>query len=281
MKKKESNIKRRIIAIALSVITLSSFATMSLTTASAATSSQTISAVVNKNTVNLLKVSTTAEKQAIKDIKEIKKFVDDYKAESEKTSRKEKLQKRNDRIEKYVTSGVEAVNNIAKGEYVSAVKNVVGLFPYGGIISGVIDLFTTLFTPAPEEPDLVPEVSLKEIEEQLGTIKTSIDSLKEAIKQNENNEFYKCLNQIVLVYNDKGSVIMSYIKNKAELLDANKNLEAAIQEKDAKKIEESEKAVEKAKNELSKSQKLIDNFFGDDNLNDLYKLRDSLKQCTQ
>ena len=137
MKKKESNIKRRIIAIALSVITLSSFATMSLTTASAATSSQTISAVVNKNTVNLLKVSTTAEKQALKDIKEIKKFVDDYKAESEKTSKKEKLQKRNDRIEKYVTSGVEAVNNIAKGEYVSAVKNVVGLFPYGGIISGV------------------------------------------------------------------------------------------------------------------------------------------------
>lgn len=281
MKKKESNIKRRIIAIALSVITLSSFATMSLTTASAATSSQTISAVVNKNTVNLLKGSTATEKQAIKDIKEIKKFVDDYKAESEKTSRKEKLQKRNDRIEKYVTSGVEAVNNIAKGEYVSAVKNVVGLFPYGGIISGVIDLFTTLFTPAPEEPDLVPEVSLEEIEKQLGTIKTSIDSLKEAIKQNENNEFYKCLNQIVLVYNDKGSVIMSYIKNKAELLDANKNLEAAIQEKDAKKIEESKKAVEKAKNELSKSQKLIDNFFGDDNLNDLYKLRDSLKQCTQ
>lgn len=281
MKKKESNIKRRIIAIALSVITLSSFATMSLTTASAATSSQTISAVVNKNTVNLLKGSTATEKQAIKDIKEIKKFVDDYKAESEKTSKKEKLQKRNDRIEKYVTSGVEAVNNIAKGEYVSAVKNVVGLFPYGGIISGVIDLFTTLFTPAPEEPDLVPEVSLKEIEEQLGTIKTSIDSLKEAIKQNENNEFYKCLNQIVLVYNDKGSVIMSYIKNKAELLDANKNLEAAIQEKDAKKIEESEKAVEKAKNELSKSQKLIDNFFGDDYLNDLYRLRDSLKQCTQ
>lgn len=281
MKKKESNIKRRIIAIALSVITLSSFATMSLTTASAATSSQTISAVVNKNTVNLLKGSTATEKQAIKDIKEIKKFVDDYKAESEKTSRKEKLQKRNDRIEKYVTSGVEAVNNIAKGEYVSAVKNVVGLFPYGGIISGVIDLFTTLFTPAPEEPDLVPEVSLKEIEEQLGTIKTSIDSLKEAIKQNENNEFYKCLNQIVLVYKDKGSVIMSYIKNKAKLLDANKNLEAAIQEKDAKKIEESKKAVEKAKNELSKSQKLIDNFFGDDNLNDLYRLRDSLKQCTQ
>ena len=281
MKKQTGTIKRRLIAIALSVITLSSFATMSLTTASAATSSQTISAVVNKNTVNLLKVSTTAEKQALKDIKEIKKFVDDYKAESEKTSKKEKLQKRNDRIEKYVTSGVEAVNNIAKGEYVSAVKNVVGLFPYGGIISGVIDLFTTLFTPAPEEPDLVPEVSLKEIEEQLGTIKTSIDSLKEAIKQNENNEFYKCLNQIVLVYNDKGSVIMSYIKNKAKLLDANKNLEAAIQEKDAKKIEESEKAVGKAKNELSKSQKLIDNFFGDDYLNDLYRLRDSLKQCTQ
>lgn len=281
MKKQTGTIKRRLIAIALSVITLSSFATMSLTTASAATSSQTISAVVNKNTVNLLKVSTTAEKQALKDIKEIKKFVDDYKAESEKTSKKEKLQKRNDRIEKYVTSGVEAVNNIAKGEYVSAVKNVVGLFPYGGIISGVIDLFTTLFTPAPEEPDLVPEVSLEEIEEQLGTIKTSIDSLKEAIKQNENNEFYKCLNQIVLVYNDKGSVIMSYIKNKAKLLDANKNLEAAIQEKDAKKIEESEKAVGKAKNELSKSQKLIDNFFGDDYLNDLYRLRDSLKQCTQ
>ena len=281
MKKQTGTIKRRIIAIALSVITLSSFATMSLTTASAATSSQTISAVVNKNTVNLLKGSTATEKQAIKDIKEIKKFVDDYKAESEKTSKKEKLQKRNDRIEKYVTSGVEAVNNIAKGEYVSAVKNVVGLFPYGGIISGVIDLFTTLFTPAPEEPDLVPEVSLKEIEEQLGTIKTSIDSLKEAIKQNENNEFYKCLNQIVLVYKDKGSVIMSYIKNKAKLLDANKNLEAAIQEKDAKKIEESKKAVEKAKNALSKSQKLIDNFFGDDNLNDLYRLRDSLKQCTQ
>lgn len=74
MKKQTGTIKRRIIAIALSVITLSSFATMSLTTASAATSSQTISAVVNKNTVNLLKVSTTAEKQAIKDIKENRRF---------------------------------------------------------------------------------------------------------------------------------------------------------------------------------------------------------------
>lgn len=100
---------------------------MSLTTASAATSSQTISAIVNKNTNAALGNSTSAQKQALKDIKEIKRFVDDYKAESEKESKKAKEQKRKDRIEKYTTSGLEAVNNIVKGEYISAVKSVVNL----------------------------------------------------------------------------------------------------------------------------------------------------------
>lgn len=281
MKKKENNIKKRVIAIALSVITLSSFATMSFTTASAATSSQTINAVVHENTNRLINNSTKSQKQAIKDIKEIKKFVDDYKKKSEQESKEAKIKKRKEKIEKYATAGVNAVNNIVKGEYVSAVKNVVSLFPYGGVISGVIDLFTSLFSPEPEEPELVPEVSLEEIKEQLNNIETSINSLKEAIKQNENNEFYKCMNQIVLVYNSKGSVITHYLEDKAELLNANNILEAAQQEKDAEKIKEAEKAVKEAESELEKSQKLIDNFFGDDNINDFYKLQKNLRQCTQ
>ena len=65
MKKQTGTIKRRIIAIALSVITLSSFATMSLTTASAAKTTTTISTTLNKNrTHNLLNISKKEEKRA-------------------------------------------------------------------------------------------------------------------------------------------------------------------------------------------------------------------------
>ena len=166
MKKNNGFLKRRIIAIALSVITLSSFATMSLTTASAATSSQTISAVVNKNTNAALGNSTSAQKQAIKDIKEIKRFVDDYKQKSTQEAKDAKISKRKDKVAGYATKAIEAVDNIVKGEYVSAVKNVVSLFPYGGVISSVIDLISSIFSPV-EEKEVVPEVSLEYIKKQL------------------------------------------------------------------------------------------------------------------
>ena len=110
---------------------------------------------------------------------------------------------------------------------------------------------------------------------------TSVKSLEKAVVQNKNNEFYKCLNQIVLVYNSKNSVIKQYIKDKSELVKAKKKLDTATQEKDAAKIEEAQKAVDKAKKELNASKKLIYNFFGDENINDLYKLQESLRQCTQ
>lgn len=281
MKKNNGFIKRRIIAIALSVITVTSFATMSFTTASAAKTTSTISAVVNKNTHSLLSNSTKSQKQAIKDIKAIKQSIEEYKEKSAQEAKEAKIKKRKDTIEKYATSGLEAVNNIVKGEYVSAVKSVVNLLPYGGVINGVIDLFTSLYSPDSGEPELVPKVSLEEIKEQLDNIETSINSLKEAVKQNENNEFYKCLNQIVLVYNSKGSVIKQYIEDKAELLNAKNILEAAKQEKDAEKISKAEEEFKKADDELKESQKLIDNFFGDDYINDFYKLQENLRQCTQ
>ena len=128
MKKKEGNLKRRIIAIALSAVALSSVATMTLTTVSAAATSQTIGTVMNKNTVNLLKGSTTAEKQAIKDIKEIKRFVDDYKEKSDQKAKDAKINKRKDKVAKYAEKAIETVDNIVKGEYVGAVKSVVSLF---------------------------------------------------------------------------------------------------------------------------------------------------------
>ena len=110
---------------------------------------------------------------------------------------------------------------------------------------------------------------------------TSVKSLEKAVVQNKNNEFYKCLNQIVLVYNSKNSVLKQYIKDKSELVKAKKKLDTATQEKDAAKIEEAQKAVDKAKKELNASKKLIYNFFGDENINDLYKLQESLRQYTQ
>ncbi|MGN0455485.1 MAG: hypothetical protein ACI4F2_01325 [Acutalibacteraceae bacterium] len=280
MKKNNGFLKRRIIAIALSVITLSSFATMSLTTASAATSPQTISAVVNKNTVNLLKGSTTAEKQALKDIKEIKRFVDDYKQKSTQEAKDAKISKRKDKVAGYATKAIETVDNIVKGEYVGAVKNVVSLFPYGGVITSVIDLISSIFSPV-EEKEVVPEVSLEDIKKQLKNMDESIKSLEKAVEKNKNSEFYKCLNQIALVYNNKGSVITQYIKDKSELVKAKKKLDTATQEKDTAKIEEAQKDVAKAKKEFKASKKLMYNFFGDKNINDFYKLQKSLKQCTQ
>ncbi|MGN1126578.1 MAG: hypothetical protein ACI4RI_03975, partial [Ruminococcus sp.] len=235
---------------------------------------------MNKNTANLLKGSTTAEKQAIKDIKEIKRFVDDYKQKSKQEAKDAKITKRKDKVAKYAEKAIETVDNIVKGEYVGAVKSVVSLFPYGGVISGVIDLITSIFSPV-EEKEVVPEVSLDDIKKQLDIMGTSVKSLEKAVEQNKNNEFYKCLNQIVLVYNSKDSVIKQYIKDKSELVKAKKKLDAATQEQDAAKIEEAQKAVDKAKKELNASKKLIYNFFGDENINDFYKLQKNLRQCTQ
>ena len=171
MKKKESNIKRRIIAIALSVITLSSFATMSLTTASAAKTTTTISATLDKNrTHNLLNITKKEEKRAIRNIKEIKQAIDDYKAKSAKEAKEAKEKKRKETMQKYATKNLSALTNEVKGEYVSAVQDIVGLFPYGDVISGVIDLVSAIFDKTKESEVIVPAVSLEDIKEQLGYI---------------------------------------------------------------------------------------------------------------
>ena len=114
MKKNNGFIKRRIIVIALSVITVTSFATMSFTAASAAKTTSIISAVVNKNTHSLLSNSTKSQKQAIKDIKAIKQSIEEYKEKAHRKLKKLKSRSAKDTIEKYATSGLEAVNNIVR-----------------------------------------------------------------------------------------------------------------------------------------------------------------------
>ena len=54
MKKQTGTIKRRLIAIALTAVALTSFTTMTITSASAATAQTTVSASLHKNTNNAL-----------------------------------------------------------------------------------------------------------------------------------------------------------------------------------------------------------------------------------
>ena len=282
MKKTNGFMKRRLIAIALSVITVTSFATMSFTTASAAKTTTTISATLNKNkTHNLLNSSKKEEKRAIRNIKEIKQAIDDYKAKSAQEAKEAKAEKRKEKMQKYATQNLSALTNVVKGEYVSAVKDIVGLFPYGDVISGVIDLVSALFDQTQETEVIVPSVTLEDIKEQLGYIENSINDLKKAVKENENSEFYKNMNEIVLVYKSAGAVIKTYIDNEAELTQANTELEEATKSGDAEKIKEATKMVNTANENLESSKKQIKNFFGDDFTNYFYKLHESLTKCTQ
>lgn len=282
MKKTNGFMKRRLIAIALSVITLTSFASMSFTTASAAKTTTKISATLNKNrTHNLLNSSKKEEKRAIRNIKEIKQAIDDYKAKSAKEAKEAKEAKRKEKMQKYATKNLSALTNVVKGEYVSAVKDIVGLFPYGDVISGVIDLVSAIFDKTKESEVIVPAVTLEDIKEQLGYIENSINDLKKAVKENENSEFYKNMNEIVLVYKSAGAVIKTYIDNEAELTQANTELEKATKSGDEEKIKEATEKVNTANENLESSKKQIKNFFGDDFTNYFYKLHESLTKCTQ
>ncbi|MGN1432702.1 MAG: right-handed parallel beta-helix repeat-containing protein [Ruminococcus sp.] len=282
MKKANGFMKRRLIAIALSVITVTSFATMSFTTASAAKTTSTISTTLNKNkTSNLLNVSKKEEKQAIRNIKQIKQAIDDYKAKSAQEAKEAKAEKRKEKMQNYASKNLSALTNVVKGEYVSAVKDIVGLFPYGDLISGVIDLVSAVFDKTKESEVVVPAVTLEDIKEQLGYIENSINDLKKAVKENENSEFYKNMNEIVLVYKSAGAVIKIYIDNEAELTQANTELEKATKSGDAEKIEEATEKVITANENLESSKKQIKNFFGDDFTNYFYKLHESLTKCTQ
>lgn len=282
MKKTNGFMKRRLIAIALSVITLTSFATMSLTTASAAKTTTTISATLNKNrTHNLLNSSKKEEKRAIRNIKEIKQAIDEYKVKSAQEAKEAKEAKRKEKMQKYATQNLSALTNVVKGEYVSAVKDIVGLFPYGDVISGVIDLVSAIFDQTQETEVIVPSVTLEDIKEQLGYIENSINDLKKAVKENENSEFYKNMNEIVLVYKSAGAVIKTYIDNEAELTQANTELKEAKKSGNAEKIKEATKMVNTANENLESSKKQIKNFFGDDFTNYFYKLHESLTKCTQ
>lgn len=282
MKKTNGFMKRRLIAIALSIITVTSFATMSFTTASAAKTTTTISATLNKNrTYNLLNSSKKEEKRAIKNIKEIKKAIDEYKAKSAQEAKEAKEANRKEKMQKYATKNLSALTNVVKGEYVSAVKDIVGLFPYGDVISGVIDLVSALFDQTKETEIIVPSVTLEDIKEQLDYIENSINDLKKAVKENENSEFYKNMNEIVLVYKSAGAVIKTYIDNEAELTQANTELEKATKSGDKEIIREATEKVNTANENLESSKKQIKNFFGDDFTNYFYKLHESLTKCTQ
>lgn len=59
MKKQTGTIKRRLIAIALTSVALTSFTTMTITSASAATTQTTVSASLHKNTNNALNAAQT------------------------------------------------------------------------------------------------------------------------------------------------------------------------------------------------------------------------------
>ena len=98
MEKQTGTIKRRLIAIALTAVALTSFTTMTITSASAATAQTTVSASLHKNTNNALKA---------------------VQANDEKT----------------VTGLVNTTISVAQGDFVTAVKTSLGLIPYGKCIA--------------------------------------------------------------------------------------------------------------------------------------------------
>ncbi|MGN1132493.1 MAG: hypothetical protein ACI4RL_06265, partial [Ruminococcus sp.] len=165
MKNKNSKIKRRLIAIALSAVALTSFGTTTVVTASAAVTNTSVSTSYTN------KEETKEEKQE---------------SISEGT----------------VESVVEAAISTAQGDYIKAIKTSLEMLPYGksiaalfeygvGLISELMNEGKPSETPAPSITDI--KVELDKVHEQLGKIQGSLKDLKnQTFKEKINNLIEIC-----------------------------------------------------------------------------------------
>lgn len=185
MKNKNSKIKRRLIAIALSAVALTSFGTTTVVTASAAVANTSLSTSYTN------KEETKEEKQE---------------GISEGT----------------VESVVEAAISTAQGDYIKAIKTSLEMLPYGKSISALFEYGVGLIselmnegkpseTPAPSITDI--KVELDKVQEQLGKISGTLLELK-------NQEFKTNINNLIRLYSKFNSKIYKLADARYELAKA-------------------------------------------------------------
>ena len=189
MKKQTGTIKRRLIAIALTAVALTSFTTMTITSASAATAQTTVSASLHKNTNNALKA---------------------VQANDEKT----------------VTGLVNATISVAQGDFVTAVKTSLGLIPYGKCIASLFEFGMGLISDILNEQDpsgAVKSPSIEEIKVQLDKVREQLNAIEGLVKELKNEDFNKSINTLIRMYDKHNAKITNLANARYELAKAKKD----------------------------------------------------------
>ena len=206
MKKQTGTIKRRLIAIALTAVALTSFTTMTITSASAATAQTTVSASLHKNTNNALKA---------------------VQANDEKT----------------VTGLVNATISVAQGDFVTAVKTSLGLIPYGKCIASLFEFGMGLISDILNEQDpsgAVKSPSIEEIKVQLDKVREQLNAIEGLVKDLKNEDFNKSINTLIRMYDKHNETITNLANARYELAKAKKD------GADSAEIEKKQQAANKA-----------------------------------
>lgn len=189
MKKQTGTIKRRLIAIALTAVALTSFTTMTITSASAATAQTTVSASLHKNTNNALNAAQ---------------------ANNEKT----------------VTGLVNATISVAQGDFVTAVKTSLGLIPYGKCIASLFEFGMGLISDILNEQDpsgAVKSPSIEEIKVQLDKVREQLNAIEGLVKELKNEDFNKSINTLIRMYDKHNAKITNLANARYELAKAKKS----------------------------------------------------------
>ena len=206
MEKQTGTIKRRLIAIALTAVALTSFTTMTITSASAATAQTTVSASLHKNTNNALKA---------------------VQANDEKT----------------VTGLVNTTISVAQGDFVTAVKTSLGLIPYGKCIASLFEFGMGLISDILNEQDpsgAVKSPSIEEIKVQLDKVREQLNAIEGLVKELKNEDFNKSINTLIRMYDKHNAKITNSANARYELAKAKKN------GADSAEIEKKQQAEDKA-----------------------------------
>lgn len=206
MKKQTGTIKRRLIAIALTAVALTSFTTMTITSASAATAQTTVSASLHKNTNNALNAAQ---------------------ANNEKT----------------VTGLVNATISVAQGDFVTAVKTSLGLIPYGKCIASLFEFGMGLISDILNEQDpsgAVKSPSIEEIKVQLDKVREQLNAIEGLVKELKNEDFNKSINTLIRMYDKHNAKITNLANARYELAKAKKD------GADSAEIEKKQQAADKA-----------------------------------
>lgn len=244
MKKQTGTIKRRLIAIALTVITLSSFTTVTITSASAATNQTTVSASLHRN----------ADK-ALNDSQE--------KSKEEEKKKEEEAKKR----EKTVTALVNSAISAAKGDFVKAISTSLELLPYGKCLSALFEYGYGLISDVINEQDPSAAVEAPKIEDikvQLDKVREQLNVIEGLVKELKNEDFNKSINTLIRMYDKHNAKITKLANARYELAKA-------------KKAKASETEIEKKQQAADKALKAIK----DIDSKDIQDLRKGIEKCTQ